>query len=53
VVYEVTSGSGNIEWNGNNQAGQECSEGTYYYTIKATGKDGTSYDEKGTITLVR
>lgn len=34
-------------------AGVACSEGTYYYWIKANGLDGVAYDQKGTITLLR
>lgn len=53
VVYELKNEKGRIEWDGKNQFGKDCAEGTYYYTIKATGADGTAFDEKGTITLVR
>ena len=31
----------------------KCSEGTYYYTLKATGSDGNNYEQKGNINLVR
>jgi gliding motility-associated-like protein len=53
LVYEVTSNTGNIEWDGKNQYGKESSEGIYFFTLKATGKDGGTYEEKGHITLVR
>lgn len=53
IVYELVSRSGNIEWNGKNQAGQEVADGVYMYTLKATGKDGKTYDYHGNITLVR
>jgi gliding motility-associated-like protein len=53
VVYELTTEKGQIEWNGKNQAGQELPEGTYFYSIIATGKDGQAYDLKGNISLVR
>ena len=53
-VYElVNTDNGNIQWDGKNQYGKEVPEGTYFYVIKATGKDGESYDKHGTITLVR
>ena len=52
-VYELTSSTGNIEWDGKNQYDVECPQGTYFYNIKATGKDGQSWDEKGTINLFR
>ncbi|MBL7933485.1 MAG: gliding motility-associated C-terminal domain-containing protein, partial [Bacteroidia bacterium] len=53
VVYELKNEKGRIEWDGKNQYGKDCAEGTYFFVIKATGEDGTAYDEKGTITLVR
>ncbi len=52
-IYELTSETGNIAWDGKNQAGKEVPDGTYFYTIKATGKDGQSYDTKGTVSLYR
>jgi gliding motility-associated-like protein len=52
-VYELTSNVGNIEWDGKNMAGKEAAEGTYYYVIKATGKDGKDYEYKGQISLLR
>lgn len=54
LVYEVlNSKNGNVEWDGTNLYGKECAEGTYYYTVTATGKDGKAYDTKGTISLFR
>eukprot|EP01031_Cornospumella_fuschlensis_P040089 gene40089-48853_t len=35
-VYETNSNTGNIEWNGTNQAGKDVPAGTYFYIIKAT-----------------
>jgi gliding motility-associated-like protein len=52
-VYEVNSSTGNIAWDGKNQQGKECPSGVYFYTIKATGKDGESYDKKGNVSLFR
>ncbi|MCW3078521.1 MAG: domain containing protein, partial [Bacteroidetes bacterium] len=52
-VYDVTSNTGNIGWDGKNQEGKDCPSGTYFYIIKATGKDGTSYDKKGNVSLYR
>jgi gliding motility-associated-like protein len=53
LVYELTSHTGNIKWDGKSQRGAECAEGVYFYTFKATGKDGVTYDKNGTITLSR
>jgi gliding motility-associated-like protein len=52
-VFEMTSASGNIEWDGMNQYGNKAATGTYFYVIKATGKDGKDYEEKGTVSLYR
>jgi gliding motility-associated-like protein len=52
-VYELNTDKGNIAWDGKNQAGKEVADGTYFYTIKATGKDGQNYDTKGTVSLYR
>ncbi len=52
-VYDLTSSTGNIAWDGKNQEGKECAAGTYFYIIKATGKDGSTYDKKGTVSLYR
>ena len=52
-IYEVISEKGNIVWDGKNQLGKEVAEGTYFYIIKATGKDGGSYDKNGTINIFR
>ncbi|MBS1652960.1 MAG: gliding motility-associated C-terminal domain-containing protein [Bacteroidetes bacterium] len=53
VVYQLDSNTGNISWDGKNQYGKDCAEGTYFYVIKATGKDGTSYEKKGNVSLFR
>jgi gliding motility-associated-like protein len=53
LVYEVENSSGNVEWDGKNQYGKESAEGTYFYIMTATGKDGKSYDTKGTVNLFR
>jgi gliding motility-associated-like protein len=52
-VYVVQSTKGNIAWDGKNQYGKESPEGTYFYVIKAIGKDGKEYNDKGTINLFR
>jgi gliding motility-associated-like protein len=52
-VYEVTSNSGNIAWDGKNLQGKECAVGTYFYIIKGTGKDDKNYEMKGNVSLYR
>jgi len=52
-VYDLTSTTGNIAWDGKNQTGKDCVAGTYFYIIKATGKDGQTYDKKGNVSLYR
>lgn len=34
-------------------SGVACSEGAYFYWIKATGYDGVEYEENGIVTLIR
>jgi gliding motility-associated-like protein len=52
-VYETTSTTGNIAWDGKNFHGKECASGVYFYVIKAEGKDGTAYEKKGNVSLFR
>ena len=53
IVFNLESDKGNISWDGKNQYGKEAAEGTYFYMIKATGKDGVVFDKKGTVSLYR
>jgi gliding motility-associated-like protein len=53
IIYELTSTTGNIEWDGKNQAGKEVAEGTYFYILKTKGKDGVVLDKHGSISLYR
>ena len=52
-VYELNSDTGNFAWDGKNQVGKECADGTYFYLIKAKGKDSQEYDMKGNVSLYR
>jgi gliding motility-associated-like protein len=52
-MYDVNSTTGNISWDGKNLFGKDVVPGTYYYVLKATGKDGTVYDKKGTVNVYR
>jgi gliding motility-associated-like protein len=52
-IYELTTEKGNIAWDGKTQTGKEAPDGTYFFVIKASGKDGQSYDTKGTLSLFR
>jgi gliding motility-associated-like protein len=53
IVFDSESTNGNISWDGKYNSGKEAAEGTYFYLIKATGKDNTTFDKKGTLTLLR
>jgi gliding motility-associated-like protein len=53
LTYEFTSTSGNVEWNGKNQFDKECADGVYFYYLKAKGRDGETYDQNGSINLLR
>lgn len=53
LVYELESDTGNISWDGKNQLGVDCAEGTYLYLLKATGADGQTYEKKDYISLFR
>lgn len=53
LVYEVTSETGNIAWDGKNLQGKECPAGTYFYIIKAIGKDDQDFEQKGNVSLYR
>jgi gliding motility-associated-like protein len=52
-MYDVTSSTGNIGWDGKNLSGKEVPVGTYFYILTATGKEGTTYEQKGTVSLYR
>ncbi|MBZ0206044.1 MAG: gliding motility-associated C-terminal domain-containing protein [Flavobacteriales bacterium] len=43
----------NQVWDGRSPAGEVLSEGTYFYTLRGVGRNGTAHDQSGTITLVR
>ncbi|MDC0204722.1 gliding motility-associated C-terminal domain-containing protein [Flavobacteriales bacterium] len=40
-------------WDGRGYNGELLPEGVYLFTMEATGKNGSSYTEKGSITLIR
>ena len=40
-------------WNGIASDGEKAPEGVYYYIFKSEGEDGTYYEKKGTVTLLR
>ncbi|MCC6371278.1 MAG: gliding motility-associated C-terminal domain-containing protein [Bacteroidia bacterium] len=52
VFYQISS-TGNINWDGKNFSGKEVPDGTYFYLIKAEGKDGNKFDKKGTVAIFR
>ena len=43
----------NGDWDGRTASGVPAPNGTYYYIIKAKGKDGKEYFEKGSFSLIR
>jgi gliding motility-associated-like protein len=40
-------------WDGKSSSGTDASDGTYFYILKAEGKDGVSYSQKGHLLLIR
>jgi len=52
-VYETTSSTGNIAWDGTNFQGKDCADGIYYYLIKGEGKDDKVYEQKGNVSIFR
>ena len=52
-VYELESFTGNVAWDGKDLYGKNVADGTYMYVLKAKGRDGSPYESKGTIMLVR
>jgi gliding motility-associated-like protein len=40
-------------WTGRDDSGERLSEGTYFYSLQATGADGKLYDLHGAVTLLR
>lgn len=52
-MYDVTSDKGNIGWDGKTFGNKDVPAGTYFYIIKAKGKDAKDYEYKGTVTLFR
>lgn len=52
-VYDLQTDKGNVAWDGKNLYGKEAPEGTYFYVLRAVGKDDKEYKDKGTINLFR
>jgi gliding motility-associated-like protein len=52
-VYHVIGHEGNISWDGKDFSGKDCSDGVYFYTLKASGLDGKTFDTSGNISLIR
>jgi gliding motility-associated-like protein len=50
-IYEFVNAQD--KWDGHTTAGIACTEGTYYYILKATTRDNKSYNLKGFIQLIR
>ena len=43
----------NEAWDGRGYNGREAEEGVYFYRMKATGMDGSNFEENGSVTLLR
>jgi gliding motility-associated-like protein len=43
----------NDHWDGRTTSGAACQPGVYYFFMTASGADGASYQQKGTIQLLR
>ena len=50
-VYEMFEP--NSKWDGVSMNGQEVPEGVYFYVLTAKGQDGSSFDERGSVTIYR
>lgn len=51
LVSELTAF--NSGWDGRTTSGEEASDGTYFYVLKASARDGKTYDLKGYLQLIR
>ncbi len=51
LIYDFISSQD--KWDGHTTAGETCSEGTYYYILKATDLNGKAYNLKGFIQLIK
>ena len=51
LVYELTAP--NQRWDGTLNNGNLASEGTYFFILNAVGFDGKTYNQQGSLTLVR
>jgi gliding motility-associated-like protein len=43
----------NGSWDGYNTSGLQCGSGEYFVVVEATGFNGKTYKQKGTLTLIR
>lgn len=43
----------NPTWDGKDPQSDDITDGVYYYVITAEGNNGTEYNEKGTVTLIK
>jgi len=50
-VYEITEVDG--KWDGNTTGGAEAPDGTYFYSLVATGINDLVYERKGSVLLLR
>jgi len=52
LMFENTD-NGKMSWDGKSKSGNIVNDGTYFYTIKATGNDKKYYERKGTINVFK
>ena len=52
-VLMTTTSSVNTGWNGKTTSGNDATDGTYYYIIRATAYNGTLFERSGFFTLIR
>jgi gliding motility-associated-like protein len=51
LLFQTTGN--HLLWDGYDQVGLQCPEGTYYYSLKAAGYSGTNFSKAGFILLMR
>jgi hypothetical protein len=50
-IYEINSPDD--QWNGISLNGLEVPEGVYFFVLNTTGEDGSTFQEKGSVSLFK